>query len=327
MAEGHVLNINLELTTYCPLRCPQCYCSLNAGHYMDLETAKKWIIEANKSGITDIMLSGGETIAYPYLDEVISFSKENGLVTHAAFSGWNLTKERCQRLICDGLDNIYISLNGSTEQVNRESRDGYQLAIDSLSQLREIEFSNTYINWVFHSSNSDDFENMVSLAETYKVRALVIIGFKPDSRAQMPSVPNFEQMKKVVNYMKRYKGNVELLIEKCYSPLRALRCDTWLGNFNTGKYRGCEAGLGSISVNVDGTLSPCRHINAHEKYASFADYYRHSPLIQQLRALDETKAEEKCSSCKYMMNCKPCMAINTEMFHRIFWGYPTCPVP
>ena len=59
--------MNLELTTRCPLRCPQCYVSLNTGREMPLDTALYWLRDAAECGVKDINLSGGETLCYPQL--------------------------------------------------------------------------------------------------------------------------------------------------------------------------------------------------------------------------------------------------------------------
>ena len=41
-----VYGMNMELTTACPLRCPQCYCSLEGGKHLDLETAMHYLEQA-----------------------------------------------------------------------------------------------------------------------------------------------------------------------------------------------------------------------------------------------------------------------------------------
>ena len=38
--------MNIELTTRCPLRCPQCYCDLNQGQDIKKEVALKYLEEA-----------------------------------------------------------------------------------------------------------------------------------------------------------------------------------------------------------------------------------------------------------------------------------------
>ena len=63
--------INIELTTCCPLRCPQCYCSLEGGRHIPLETAVNAMKQARELGATHVELSGGETMCYPHLYEAV----------------------------------------------------------------------------------------------------------------------------------------------------------------------------------------------------------------------------------------------------------------
>ena len=57
--------INFEVTTRCPLKCPQCYCSLTEGKHLNIAVAKKKIEEAALHGVKVAHVSGGETLCYP----------------------------------------------------------------------------------------------------------------------------------------------------------------------------------------------------------------------------------------------------------------------
>ncbi len=319
-------SMNLELTTACPFRCPQCYCNMENAKHLDLDVAKKMISEAGNLGLRSLSISGGETMCYPHLIEVISYAKTCGIPgIHAAFSGWNLNRDTVQKMIDAGLSSISISLNGSTESINSITRQGYDYAIKALDLLRDIGYEHTCVNWVMHSNNVDDFDSLLALCEDYNVEVIDIISFKPDAKAQLNSVPSQEQLYKIANKVRNQKGIVKIGVESCYSQLLALISDTKLfGNLNRGKYRGCIAGYECLSVNVDGSFSPCRHIHYKEYYDSIEAYLANSPVIKKLSECDETKAEEPCKSCKYLLNCRPCIAINTEIDDRIVFKNEFC---
>ena len=295
---------------------------------MDLNVAKKWIEEAKSVGIANVALSGGETLCYPHLYEVISYAHSLSMTVSAAFSGWGITPEVLEKLRQSGLQHLCISLNGSTKEINELTRDGYEYAISALSLLKENKLGfNTILNWVMHSNNTSDFPNIVMLAEANNIHVIDIIGFKPDSQAQMDSVPSREQMEWIANIVKNQKGETKIAIESCYSPLLTLACDTKLfGNLNRGNRRGCRAGINLLSVNIDGSLSPCRHIQHREFYDTIEDYWNNSEVLKKIRQCDELTAEEPCLSCRFLNHCKPCLAINTEIHKRIFRGYPNCPI-
>ena len=81
------LQMNLELTGECPLHCPQCYVEADPSRRMPLETALHHIREAAAFGVRDVNLSGGETLCYPSLEELIRACTSYGLVSAVALSG------------------------------------------------------------------------------------------------------------------------------------------------------------------------------------------------------------------------------------------------
>lgn len=319
-------SMNLELTTACPFRCPQCYCNMENAKHLDIGIAKKMIFEASKLGLRSLSISGGETLCYPHLIEVIAYAKAHGIPgIHAAFSGWNLRKEIVEEMLEAGLSSISISLNGSNEEVNSITRQGYESAISALSLLRDMNYEHTCVNWVMHSNNVDDFDSLVALCEEFNVEVIDIISFKPDAKAQLNSVPSQRQLQMIAERVRKNTGKVKIGVEGCYSQLLALISDTKLfGNLNRGKYRGCVAGYECVSVNVDGSFSPCRHIHYKENFESIEAYLTQSEVIRKLSECDETKAEEPCASCKYLLNCRPCIAINTEIEDRIVFKNSYC---
>lgn len=318
--------MNLELTTNCPLHCPQCYCTLTGGKNLSLQTAIYWLKEGGKAGVKEVMLSGGETMCYPHLYEVIHAAKEYCGIVNIALSGFALNQEVYEKLLHSGVSGIFISLNGSTREINSLTRDGFDLAISALKLLQNNNYSNTTLNWVMHATNADDFPSIVELASSYNVTNLVVLGLKPDSKHSLSTLPSTEQMKKVSNYIRTYRGKVKLFIESCYSPMLALTCDTKLfGNMNVGPLKGCCAGRSTFSVNVDGLLSPCRHLEYFEKRNTFKEYWENSPILQKIRTLDDFK-QEPCLSCKYSAYCRHCLSINSKINNELFIGNKFCQI-
>ena len=318
--------MNLELTTNCPLRCPQCYCSLTGGKNLDLQTALHWIREGGKMGVKDVMLSGGETMCYPHLYEVIRATRDCCGTPNVALSGFGFTQSVYEKMIEAGVGGIYISINGSTEEINSLSRDGYVLAINALKLLQDNHYTNTTINWVMHSNNADDFPNVVALAEKYDVANLVVIGVKPDSKHMLSTIPSAEQMRFVSTFIKTHNGKTRIFVESCFSPMLALTCDTKLfGNMNVGKNKGCGAGRNAFSVNVDGKLSPCRHLEYFEQWDTLEEYWNHSPILQNIRTLEDQK-REPCTSCKFCNYCRHCLSINSKLNDDLYIGNQFCPL-
>ena len=318
--------INLELTTACPLRCPQCYCSLEGGKHLDYETAKMRVDEASMLGAKILLLSGGETLCYPFLIPLIEYAAGRISEIRVALSGWKFDQDTYEKLTTSGVTEISISLNGSTEDINKISRDGYEYSIEALKLLQKNHYQHTMINWVMHSSNADDFGNIIDLAEQYGVSGILVIGVKPDSNNTLQSYPSREQMICLSKRIKTYKGNVKILIESCFSNLLAFHSETRLfGNLNVSKYKGCGAGRNGISVDVYGRLTPCRHITAIEDIQSMAEYWQSSKYLSALRHMEDN-VKEPCRQCKYNPYCLHCAAINWQVNGKIQIGFDQCPV-
>lgn len=318
--------MNLELTTACPLNCPQCYCNLDTGKHIDLAFAQKRIEEGLALGMRVLNMSGGETMCYPHLYDLVAFASKRGLEVNIAISGAFFDQTAFARLINAGIDSISVSLNGSTEEINSYSRDGYYMAIQALEILKRNHYTNTILNWVMHSTNADDFPNLIQLAEKYNVSVIDVIGFKPDSENQLKTLPTLEQISRVSKLIKEYSGDIKIQIESCYSNMLAYHYNTkLLGNLNFGPKKGCLAGRLGVSVNIDGQYTPCRHIDYAEEFETLEDYWNNSKMLAKLRSVEQD-CREPCCSCTYMKYCRHCQAINWQMNHAVYIGFLECPV-
>lgn len=293
---------------------------------MDFDIAVDRISQGATLGVTDVYLSGGETLCYPRLYDLISFISGIGLSSHIAISGAFFSQPVYEKLIDAGVSSISVSLNGSTEKINSGSRDGYNYAINALKILRDNHYSKTILNWVMHSTNADDFLDYVALAERYNVASIDVIGFKPDAMNCLGTLPSKEQIQQVTRWIKQYSGTVKIGIESCYSHMLAYYCDTkLLGNLNIGSSKGCLAGRIGVSVNVKGEFIPCRHIDCPESYERLVDYWNQSEILHKIRNA-ENDCREPCKLCKYQPYCRHCQAISWSLHRDFFTGFTGCPV-
>ena len=325
-AQFKIESFNIEITTCCPLKCPQCYCSLTGGKHIPLARAKEILRQAANAGARHVELSGGETLLYPHLYELIQAASEYGLETNIAISGWGFTFDVLQKLKAAKLTNIFVSLNGPTEETNALTRDGFHLAINALKILQEANFQNVLINWVMHRQTADLLPEMISLAEKYSVKAIVVMQPKPTARHELESIPTREQMEAVVKTIRNNKSKVKIYVETCFSPLLALYGKNWLtGNLNIGENKGCSAGRSSFSVNVDGAFSPCRHLEYFENNNSLTDYWKNSEILSIIRNL-ENHQHAPCDTCEFCKYCRHCLSINAKLNNSLYIGNELCPL-
>ena len=318
------LGINIEVTTRCPLRCPQCYCSLQNGRDIPLPLMKKYLSEASQLGVKHVELSGGETLCYPHLLEAIRIARENGLSPSISISGWHFSSEFLAELIVSGIENIHVSLNAPTEKENSKTRDGFKEAIHALEILSDYHFENSVINWVMHRESVKSFLDLIRLAEKYHVSTILIIEPRPNAEGILNTYPTLDDMNYVANLYRHNQSNVELVIQHCFSPLLALSSQNALwGNRNTGVYKGCTAGRYSFCIDVDGNFIPCRHLPIPESFNSCREYWEQSPTLKSLRtAIKEPK--EPCQHCGMLPYCNHCIADNFQKSGQLYVGNQNC---
>lgn len=318
--------MNIELTTCCPLRCPQCYCTLEGGRHIPLQKALKALDEGRELGVEHVELSGGETLCYPHLYEVVHHARLLGIAPSISISGWGFDDECLAALVEAGIDGIHVSLNGPTEESNAKSRDGFDLALNALDVLRRRGFPRTRINWVMHRDTADLLDGMVALANEYQVEILVVMVPKPTAAHELDTYPTRGQIERVAQMVKRQPGGVRLTVETCFSQMLAIiGQNRFWGNLNVGRELGCTAGRTSLSVNVDGLYSPCRHLDEYESHPSMLAYWTKSPFLEDLRTL-ESRRQSPCGACGLRDNCRHCQAYNYKVNKALSLGNADCPV-
>jgi pyrroloquinoline quinone biosynthesis protein E len=320
------IQMTFELTTKCPLRCPQCYCSLEKGKDLNFERARAVLQEGAANGLWHVSLSGGETMCYPRLYDLLEECAKLGVSNTIAVSGCGVDKTAVDRLIGAGTNAICVSLNGSTEEINSHTRDGYAYALHTLELLQEANFPNTVVNFVVHDTNCDDFPNMVGLCEAYGVSKLAVIAAKPTSKHELKTVPGSEQTARLAKNIQaaQARSAVTIGVENCYSPLKAWLGRSFLwGSTNTGIWRGCSAGRYTISLDVDGNFTPCRQLPLAEQFKTIAEYWNHSEILNKIRGIDDSPAKP-CAGCAYERYCLSCLAINYKIEGQLAKRNPYC---
>ena len=304
--------VNIELTTFCPLRCPQCYKLLQNTRDVELEpeTVKGYIDELKKIGTKKILLSGGEPLSYDGLVELIRFIREREMEVYLSTGGIGLNDDYADKLKESDITAVYVSLNGSTEQINSLSRDGYKAAVDAMN-ICERKNIPLRINWVARGDNCSDFGNIVALAEEKNIEQIDILMNKNASNNDICSAVSKDQLYELAGYIRDYNGKVNIGVESCYFELKNL-----IGIKQTSRLlKGCSAGKYSMTINAYGYVSPCTHADGlyFEKtaeYDSLKDYWEKSIIVNKFRTMGNVW--EKCSDCERRIYCEPCK-IRKEM--------------
>ena len=238
-----IKTVVIQVTTRCPLNCPQCYMH-RYGENMSFKTACFSVDEAKNLGAKMIQFTGGEPLCYTDLCQAVKHAAKQGLLTAVSTSGCGLDAEAAKSLQKNGLTALCVSLNGSCKEVNDYSRCGFEYALQAIKHAKSVGLL-TFINFVARQDNIFDLKNLIELAKNNGVFAVNILKNSKNSFGELASALD-NQGFAVLHELKARHGDF-INIENCF--------------FN----KQCDAMKSMYFVNVDGTYSPCSRCDTVKK--------------------------------------------------------------
>lgn len=191
---------NILLTNKCNLRCKHCYLSAGKSHENSksiYENTKLLIDKLVSDNFDNIMFTGGECMLFPYLKELIKYSKDQCLYTSIFTNGMIFDKE-----IFDMVDSVYLSLDGPKEIHNfiRQNNQSYDNIIKCLDYLRKID-KYTVIQMTISSLNKNCILDIKDLLLKYlNIRTMKIEFILDEGRANKNNLTY--DKKDVINVLK-----------------------------------------------------------------------------------------------------------------------------
>lgn len=130
--------VNIIITHKCNLQCKHCYMSAGNSDYEDLEkifeSFKSIIIKLKKSGVKEVMLTGGECTTSPIFLKILDYCKQLDIKTSIFTNGMILNTK-----ICDYVDDYNLSLDGLKAYHNslRGNKNSYDNVLRAIKILKE----------------------------------------------------------------------------------------------------------------------------------------------------------------------------------------------
>jgi pyrroloquinoline quinone biosynthesis protein E len=313
-------SLHIDVTNRCPLNCAACYKIPGEIVEMQYHQWQQLIREAEQLKVFQIAIGGGEPMVHPNIVRFVQQVAQTEMSVTITSSGFGLSAELLDELIESGLNHLQISLNGSTEAVNKRSRDGYLYAINALELLSHTTLSYG-VNWVARKSNVDDFEALVDLAKQYKAENINVLRYKPSPKEDYTKESlDRNEFLALAGKMKQVRG-LKVKTDSAYSNL--------LIHINNRKVSrntcGCGAGKTFMAISPDGCFKPCSHLSLSDTCKTITDYWMDSPGVMALRELMFEKEPGSCGSCIFEDICGGCRAICERLYGDITQGEHNCP--
>jgi PqqA peptide cyclase len=290
-----------EITHRCPLHCVYCSNPLDlrrAGEELTTEDWLQVLEEARVLGIVQLHFSGGEPLLRTDLEALVQRGRELEFYTNLITSGAGLTRERAKTLAACGLDNVQLSIQASTSDLNNwiGGRKSYQEKVEAAEIIREsgLAFS---MNVVLHRLNLDQLEQIIDFCAAWGAERLELAntqyyGWALVNREGL--LPTKDQVLRAETVYERkkseLKGRMELIWVRpdYYEPFP----------------KPCMGGWGQIHVVIspDGSALPCPAASSIRTlhFENVSDHnlawiWYESPAFKKFRGLDWMP--EPCRSC------------------------------
>lgn len=287
------VKIAVEPTNLCNLNCPECPTGINsltrAKGFMNLELFNKILIDLQDVLLSMIFYFQGEPFLNKNLFEMIKMANEKKIYSYCSTNGHYFTSKNIQKILNSGLDELIISLDGTTQNVYEQYRkngilkkvlDGTK---DLVQEKRRLKSNLPYIKFQFLvvKPNEHQIDEAKIMAKSIGVDKIVF---------KTAQIYNFEN------------GNPLIPDNKKYSRYKKLK---------NGKYRlkkkiknRCWRLWSNPVITVDGDVLPCC-FDKDAKYAmgninkeSFAEIWTNEKYqIFRKKVLTNRKSIDICKNC------------------------------
>ena len=307
---------SIVVTYKCNLRCPMCFLWKGPGEYdkhpekKELSTEEMYhlIDDFAAIGTAGIGFTGGEPILRPDMLDIISYTKEKGMVTHMSSNGTIIaSKQIARKVIESGLDAIGFSVDGALPETHdairgKNSYDRVLQAIDNIVELRKELKSNIKIVvvCVVSNYNVDQLVDLITILKNKKVDHISFMPFhdiglfsfgKENSQEFKIDQEKIERLNKavdeLVNIQKKSKA-----IENSLAYLKLFK-DAFSGKKLPFS---CYAGYATVCIGAYGDIYPC--FPRMEGEVDKGPNIRKTPLKEYWYSTQIKEDREKIRECR-----------------------------
>ena len=241
-----------EMTYGCNFRCKHCYAAKFEDQKIHLEpngerTRKEIAKNLIIGDITHITLMGGEATLVPDFYEIVKEFKKANIYVKLQTNGSTINEGNLKKLEDIGINQVEISVDGTTEVVNDNVRGkgSYAKIIKALELLKGSKIPRKGICYTVTSNNFYDVDNVYNFAKHYNIDEVFFSKFfetgrgsklhwslTPEQRSQLRSKIDF--MNKIESKGPNLQNNMVIFA-------------IW----------GCSAGKTYCVVDPYGNLRPC----------------------------------------------------------------------
>jgi len=321
--------VDVAITGKCNLNCPFCFYSDDMQGRQDI-SLDEWVTffyELHRSGVRQVILSGGEVFLRKDLFEILNHIVEIGLRFSLLSNGTLINDQMIGRLnrnyYLKRLDSIQISIDGSCPEVHDAIRGkgSFQKSIEGLRLLIKNNFPVT-VRVTVNRANIYDLENIAKLLlVTMKLPGFTVNDALPIGAAcrtnadiTLTGKQQYEAMKILANIEKLYDGRVQasagpLARWHCFQEMEKARAQG-KPKSGMGFLSSCGCAFIKLAVHHDGTIAPCNMLTGLTlgkiNKDSFSEVWKNHPILKDLRDRRKIPLAKTpgCKECEWSDFCK-----------------------
>lgn len=217
---GEVESLSIEPANTCNLRCPECPVGKKTLNrlikFLSFNKFKKIIDQSYQKLIYLQLYFQGEPFIHKQIYDFISYAVSKNIFISTSTNGHFLDNENCEKIVNSGLQQLIISIDGTTQETFEKYRKGGSLE-KVLMGIRNLQKAKTkkqkklphiVIQFVVFSTNEHQIEEIKMIAKGLKINDLRL------KNAQLENFENGNELmpknKKYRRYKKNKKGIYEL---------------------------------------------------------------------------------------------------------------------
>ena len=324
--------IHFSVTGRCDQACAGCFYSARPGSDVEAADApfplfEKVVAEAGRARVFQMALGGGEPLLHPRIVEMVRLAREHGIVPNLTTNGNRLTRDVAAALKEAGLGQVQISLNGATEDTNRQTRPNFQATMAAIKACREAGLP-WGPNFLVTRSNLAELEPVIELGRRLGAASVNILRPKPPTtesdwlERESLGAGDHRAVAAVLRRLRGKTGDTRITLDASLTFLLTDRSPEEL--YHAGAW-GCSAARKFVTITQDGTVLPCSHVRWSDVgEGDFMRAWWESEVFARFRAQDE-EMRGTCRACSYLELCKGCRAVVMAFGGDFADSDPHCP--
>ncbi|MBI5597289.1 MAG: TIGR04053 family radical SAM/SPASM domain-containing protein [Elusimicrobia bacterium] len=310
-----------EATRSCALACKHCRASAILGRdpaELSTEEGCALMDQAAAMGTPLFIVSGGDPLQRPDLEDLIRHGKEKGLrMGTIPAATERLTRERLASLKAAGVDQVAFSLDAPSAIPHdgfRGVEGSFAKVMEGVGWAHELGIP-VQINSCFAAWNFKHLDEMIAMVKGLGVVFWEVFFLVPTGRGSAMDGLNAEQFEaafaKLYSLSKEVSFVVKLTEAQHYRRfvIEAERAEARAGRAPAKKMMGSSApavnsGKGFMFIDFKGDATPSGFLPVvvgNVRTTPLAAIYRDSPLMRLLR--DAAKLQGKCGICEFRVVC------------------------